>query len=224
MAGFGQMPVGMLTRDAAGDSLAGPSLDRTTMPPPLSIVIVDDDAERAQTIRDALISDRNSNVTIVPPGPGLARRIAALDPELVLIDADNPSRDEMEELTIASGPLERPVAIFVNSSDSGTTRAMVEAGVAAYVVDGLTPNRVGPVVDAAIARFSMLHQVRTELAVTRAALEDRKVIDRAKGIIMRTRDLSEDEAYALMRRSAMEKGRKIAEIARAIVTAAELLK
>lgn len=191
---------------------------------PLTIIIVDSDPERARTICDGLGDMPDAQYSILPPGIGLASRIAALNPDLVLIDADNASRDEMEELTVASGPLERPVAVFVNRSDSALTRAMVEAGVAAYVVDGLTPARVGPVVDAAIARFNMLQKVRAELEATRAALEDRKVIDRAKGIVMRARNISEDEAYALMRRSAMEKGRKIAEIARAIVTAAEVLK
>ncbi|MBA4491902.1 ANTAR domain-containing response regulator [Paracoccus sp. S1E-3] len=191
---------------------------------PLSIVIVDSDSERARTICDGLAGMAGARYAIVPPGPGLARRIAALHPDLVLIDADNASRDEMEELTLASGPMERPVAVFVNQSDSALTRAMVEAGVAAYVVDGLTQARVAPVVDAAIARFNMLQKVRTELDATRAALEDRKVIDRAKGIVMRARNIPEEEAYALLRRSAMEKGRKIAEIARAVVTAAEVLK
>lgn len=191
---------------------------------PLTIIIVDSDPERARTICDGLAELPGAAYSILPPGDGLGGRIAALNPDLVLIDADNASRDEMEELTVASGPLERPVAVFVNRSDRALTRAMIEAGIAAYVVDGLATARIGPVVDAAIARFNMLQKVRAELHATRAALEDRKIIDRAKGIVMRARNIPEDEAYALMRRSAMEKGRRIAEIARAIVTAAEVLK
>lgn len=194
------------------------------MATPLSIIIVDSDPERARTICDGLDGMPDTRFTVVPPGQGLARRISALNPDLVLIDADNAARDEMEELTLASGPMERPVAVFINRSDSAMTRAMIEAGVAAYVVDGLAPARIGPVVDAAIARFNLLQKMRSELSATRAALEDRKQIDRAKGIVMRARGISEDEAYALMRRNAMEKGRKIADIARAIVTAAEVLK
>lgn len=190
----------------------------------LFIVVVEGDPERGGVIRDALSAEPGTDVRVIEPGPGLSRRIAAMQPDLVLIDAANPSRDQLEELTLASGPLERPVAIFVDRSDSGTTRAVVEAGVAAYVVDGLTPSRIRPVLDAAVARFSMLHKVRTELAQTRAALEERKLIDRAKGILMRARDLSEDEAYSLMRKTAMEKGRKMADIAQAIVTASEMLK
>lgn len=191
----------------------------------LFIVVVESDPERARVITEALARDAGeTNVTVIAPEPGLARRIASLQPDLVLIEAANPSRDELEELTLASGPLERPVAIFVDKTDKGTTRAMVEAGVAAYVVDGLRPSRISNILETAVARFGLLHQIRTELAATRAALEERKLIDRAKGIVMRSRGLSEDEAYALMRRAAMEKGRKIAEIASAIVTAAEVLK
>ena len=193
------------------------------MPETLFIVIVEGDPERAATITEAL-KGPGLDLRVIEPGPGLARRIAALQPELVLIDAASPSRDELEELTLASGPMERPVAIFVDRSDSHMTRAVVESGVAAYVVDGLKPSRLRPVLDAAVARFNMLHKMRAELAQTRAALEERKLIDRAKGIIMRARNLPEDEAYALMRKTAMEKGRKIAEIAQAIVTASEMLK
>lgn len=189
----------------------------------LFIIVVEGDPERAAIILDALASP-GVDLRVIEPGPGLARRIAALQPDLVLIDAASPSRDEMEELTLASGPLERPVAIFVDRSDANMTRAVVEAGVAAYVVDGLTPSRLRPVLDAAVARFNMLHRMRTELAQTRAALEERKLIDRAKGIVMRARNLPEDEAYALMRKTAMEKGRKMADIAQAIVTASEMLK
>lgn len=189
----------------------------------LFIVVVEGDPERAAIISDALAAS-GVRLRVIEPGPGLARRIAAIQPELVLIDAANPSRDELEELTLASGPMERPVAIFVDQSDSGMTRAVVEAGVAAYVVDGLKPSRLRPVLDAAVARFNMLHKMRAELAQTRAALEERKLIDRAKGILMRARGLGEDEAYSLMRKTAMEKGRKIVDIAQAIVTASEMLK
>lgn len=189
----------------------------------LFVVVVEGDPERAAIISEALIAS-GIELRVIEPGPGLARRIAAMQPELVLIDAANPSRDELEELTLASGPIERPVAIFVDQSDSNMTRSVVEAGVAAYVVDGLKPSRLRPVLDAAVARFNMLHRMRTELAQTRAALEERKLIDRAKGILMRARGLSEDEAYSMMRKTAMEKGRRIADIAQAIVTASEMLK
>ncbi|MBL9058040.1 MAG: ANTAR domain-containing protein, partial [Rhodobacteraceae bacterium] len=132
--------------------------------------------------------------------------------------------DELEELTLAAGPLERPVAMFVDRSDQGLTRAAIEAGVSAYVVDGLRSERLRPILDAAIARFHMFARMRTELAATKAALEERKVIDRAKGILMRAKGIGEEEAYALMRKTAMDQGKRLGELAQALVTAAELLR
>lgn len=193
---------------------------------PLSIAIVEKDPERAAMIRDALIAagERAADITVIGDDTGLARRIAAAKPDLVLIDLASPSRDEMEELTLATGPLERPVAMFVDRSDPGLIRAAIEAGVSAYVVDGLRADRIRPILDAAIARFHMFRSIREELAATRAALEERKVIDRAKGLLMRAKGIGEDEAYALLRRAAMDQKRKIADVARALVMAADLLR
>jgi len=154
---------------------------------------------------------------------GLARRISEQNPDVVLIDIANPSRDTLEELALASGPMDRPVAMFVDRSGAGLTTSAIEAGVSAYVVDGLRADRLKPVLDAAVARFHMFRRMRTELAATRRALEERKVIDRAKGLLMKARGLDEDAAYALLRRTAMEQNRKIVDVAEALVTAAGLL-
>jgi response regulator NasT len=129
----------------------------------------------------------------------------------------------LEELTVASGPLERPVAMFVSGAAGGLAKAAVEAGVSAYVVDGLQAERIKPVIDTAIARFQVLRQMRTELAETRRALEERKVIDRAKGLLMKAKGVPEDEAYALLRKTAMNQNRRVAEVAEALVTASGLL-
>lgn len=153
----------------------------------------------------------------------LARRIAAYDPDIVLIDVADPSRDVLEELALVSGPMERPVAMFVDRSDEQMTRAAIEAGVSAYVVDGLRPERVKPILDAAIARFHLFHKMRAELAATRAALEERKTIDRAKAILMKARGIDEGAAYALLRKTAMDQNRRMAEIAQQLVMAAGLL-
>ena len=190
----------------------------------ISIVVVERDPERAAMIYEALREAGESNVTIIAEQSGLAQRISERQPDLVLIDVNSPSRDVLEELTLASGPMERPVAIFVDRSDPGQTKAAIEAGVSAYVVDGMRPDRIKPVIDAAIARFHMFHKMRAELQATRAALEERKLTDRAKGMLMRARGITEDEAYALMRKTAMDKGMRIADVAQALVTAAELLK
>ncbi|WP_022706106.1 MULTISPECIES: ANTAR domain-containing response regulator [Paracoccus] len=193
------------------------------MSQPLSIVVVEEDRDRAIAIMDALRDAGDHEVHVIGQATGLARKIAACQPDIVLIDIDNPTRDMLEELTLASGPLDRPVAMFVSGAAGGLARAAVEAGVSAYVVDGLLPERLKPVMDTAIARFQMMRQMRSELAETRRALEERKVIDRAKGLLMKSRRIDEDAAYALLRRTAMDQGRKIVEVAQALVTASELL-
>jgi response regulator NasT len=190
----------------------------------LSIVVVEKDRERAMLIVDSLREAGDHEIFVISEETSLARRIAERRPDLVLIDLASPSRDVLEELTLASGPLERPVAMFVDQSDEGLTLAAIEAGVSAYVVDGLRADRIKPILDAAIARFHVFHRMRQELATTKAALEERKIIDRAKGLLMRSRGIDEDAAYALLRKTAMDQGRKIVDLAQALVTAAALLK
>lgn len=189
----------------------------------LTIVIVEEDRDRAKAIVDGLRESGDHDVHVIGSVSSLARKIASLSPDVVLIDIDNPTRDMLEELTLASGPLERPVAMFVSGAAGGLAREAVEAGVSAYVVDGLRPERLQPVMDAAIARFQMMRQMRKELSETRRALEERKVIERAKGLLMKARAIGEDEAYAILRRAAMDQGRRVADVAEALVTAAGLL-
>lgn len=154
---------------------------------------------RALAIADALTDAGGMEVQVSGSTTGLARKIAAHAPDVVLIDIDNPTRDMIEGLTLASGPLERPVAMFVPPEGGGLAGQAVEAGVSAYAVDGLAPARIKAVLDTAIARFRQTRQMRTQLAEMRRALEERKVIDRAKGLLMKARGLDEAEAYALMR-------------------------
>lgn len=189
----------------------------------LSIVIVEKDRDRALLIIDSLNAVGTHDITVISEEAGLARKISERNPDVVLVDVANPSRDMIEELTLASSPLERPVAMFVDKSDSTLTKQAVEAGVSAYVVDGLRPERILPVLDAAITRFHMFQRMRTELEATKKALEERKIIDRAKGILMRARGIGEDEAYALMRKAAMDQNRRLRDVAEALVTAAGLL-
>lgn len=189
----------------------------------MMIVVVEEDRDRALSIVDALKDSGDCDVVVIANATGLARRIAAHKPDVVLIDIDNPSRDMLEELTLASGPLERPVAMFVSAAASALSRTAVEAGVSAYVVDGLQPERLRPVLETAIARFQIMRQMRSELAETRRALEERKMIDRAKGLLMKARGIDENDAYALLRKTAMDQGRRVGDVAEALVTAAGLL-
>lgn len=189
----------------------------------LSIIIVETDRDRAQLIAETLQEAGDYDLHVISEPTRLAQQIRALQPDMVLIDIANPSRDMLEELALASGPLERPVAMFVDASGDGMATAAIEAGVSAYVVDGLQPARIKPILDAATSRFRMFQRMRTELAETKRALEERKVIDRAKGMIMKSRGVDEDEAYAILRKAAMDRGKRLAEVAEALVTAAGLL-
>ncbi|MEL6476888.1 MAG: ANTAR domain-containing protein [Pseudomonadota bacterium] len=190
----------------------------------LRIAVVEEDRERALLIVDGLKDAGDYDITVVGDAAGLARRLSDLKPDVVLIDVADPNRDVLEAFALASGPLDRPVAMFVDRSDDQATKAAIEAGVSAYVVDGLRKERIKPVMDAAIARFHMYSRMRTELAATKAALAERKTIDRAKGLLMQAKGLSEEEAYALLRKTAMDQGRKVVDVATALVTAADLLR
>ncbi|KGB83475.1 MAG: two-component system response regulator [Confluentimicrobium sp.] len=193
------------------------------MPDALSIVVVEKDRERALLIVDSLREAGDFDIFVISEETGLARRISERNPDVVLVDVSNPSRDMLEELTLASSPMDRPVAMFVDRSDNSLTKAAIEAGVSAYVVDGLRADRIKPIMDAAIARFHMFQRMRVELQATKRALEERKVIDRAKGLLMKAKGIDEDEAYALLRKTAMDQGRKVVDVAQALVTAAGLL-
>lgn len=196
------------------------------MPPeasPLSIVLVEPDKNRAIQIIDSLKAAGNYDIRVIAESTGLARAVASFNPDVVLVDLANPSRDIIEELSVASTPLERPVAMFVDQSDDAMTKAAIEAGVSAYVVDGLRADRVKPILDAAITRFHMFSRVRKELETTKRALEERKVIDRAKGLLMKARGIDEDAAYSLLRKTAMDQNKRVVDVASALVTAAGLL-
>lgn len=193
------------------------------MAAPLKILIVEPDRDKALLMVDSLQEAGTYDISLISEMSGLSRRVSERDPDMVIIDITNPSRDMIEELTLATGPLERPVAMLVDQSDDSLTKAAIEAGVSAYVVDDVRPERIRPVIQAAITRFNMFRRMRDELAETKRALEERKVLDRAKGVLMKARGLSEDEAYGLLRKTAMDSGKKITEVAAALVTAADLL-
>lgn len=210
-----------LLLDIALDTFA---LQAMRMTEKLTVVVVEEDRDRAIGIVDALKRTSDCDVFVIGNYSGLSRKIAVHAPDIVLIDIDNPTRDMMEELTLASGPLDRPVAMFVSGAAGDLARTAIDAGVSAYVVDGLAPERLKPIMDTAIARFAMVRQMRNELAETRKALEERKVLDRAKGLIVKSRGIDEDAAYALLRKTAMDQGRRVADVAEALVTASGLLR
>jgi response regulator NasT len=194
------------------------------MPKPLRILVLEPDHTRATAIKDALTEGGWSDVTILPEMLCLARRLTEINPDIVLIDLTNPSRDVLEQVSAASDAKGRPVAMFVDQSDDNMTSAAVAAGLSAYVVGDLVPDCIKPVLKTAIARFQMMSQLRLELHAAKKALADRKVIDRAKGLLMRAKGISEEEAYALLRSTAMDQKRKVIDVAEALITATDLLK
>ncbi|MCD7059020.1 ANTAR domain-containing response regulator [Pelagibacterium xiamenense] len=193
------------------------------MPHELSILVVDDNRIRASIIEDGLREAGHVNVVVITEVNEVAARIGEIAPDVVIIDLENPNRDMLEHFFALSRALQRPIAMFVDKSDIGSMEAAVDAGVSAYVVDGLRKERIKPILDMAISRFRAFSRLRDELAAAKSELEDRKTIEKAKGILMKTRGLSEDEAYTLLRRTAMNQNRRVVEIAQSLITAAGLL-
>lgn len=189
----------------------------------LRILVVEPDPERVRQIVDALKSAGWSDVKALAQIAALDRTVREFLPDIVLIDLANPDRDTLEHISYATETAKRAVALFVDRTDDNLTKAALNAGVSAYVVDGLKMERIKSVLETAIARFKIMHQMQSELNAAKQALEDRKTIDRAKGILMRQRGVSEDEAYKLLRKTAMDQSRKVIDVAHALVTAADLL-
>ncbi|MGV3576342.1 MAG: ANTAR domain-containing response regulator [Devosia sp.] len=189
----------------------------------LSILVIDDNAIRASIIEAGLREAGHASVRVITDIEDVARRIGEIAPDVVIIDLENPNRDVLEHFFALSRTIKRPIAMFVDKSDPAEIEAAVDAGVSAYVVDGLRKDRIKPILDMAIVRFRAFSRLQGELEAARSELQGRKVIDKAKGILMTSRGLSEDAAYTLLRTTAMNQNRKIVEIAQAVVTAAELL-
>ena len=192
-------------------------------PKSLAILVIDENRIRAAIIEAGLREAGHERVTVTYDVTGIARRIAEFEPDVIVIDLENPNRDMLENMFQLSRAVKRPIAMFVDRSDSASIEAAVEAGVSAYVVDGLRQERVKPILDMAISRFNAFSRMARELEEVRSELESRKMVERAKGILMKSRGLSEEAAYALLRKTAMNQSRKIAEIAQSLVTAAGLL-
>ncbi len=190
----------------------------------LKIAIVDESPIRSAILEDGLREAGFTQVERIAETHNLLTRIYALDPDVILIDLENPSRDVLEQMFQMSRAVKRPVAMFVDQSDAASIQAAVDAGVSAYIVGGLKKERVTNILDLCISRFNAFSRLQSELDRAKDALEERKVIDRAKGILMKARKLTEEDAYALLRKTAMNENKKIVEIAQSVLTAAELLK
>lgn len=191
--------------------------------PALHILIIDADRIRASVIEEGLKEGGHTRVTVLTDTSQLVRRVVEIDPDVIVIDLENPSRDALEYMFQVSRAVQRPVAMFVDRTDQASIEAAIEAGVSAYVVDGLKKDRIKSILDTAVSRFRAFDRLRRDLDDARSELAERKTVERAKGILMRTRGMSEADAYALLRSTAMRQSRRIAEIAESLITAAGLL-
>ena len=190
---------------------------------PLKILVIDENPIR-RAILDAGLKDAGfTDITLMGDTNGLLERIYTVDPDVIIIDLQNPSRDVLEQMFQVSRIVRRPIAMFVDQSDRATIEKAIDAGVSAYIVDGLKRERVRAILDMTISRFGAFERLRAELEETKSALKERKVIEKAKGILMKSRGLDEEAAYALLRRTAMSKGKRIGDIADSLVSAIDLL-
>jgi response regulator NasT len=189
----------------------------------LRVLVVDESRMRAADICAGLALAGHQVAAILPSALDLADQVGKLRPDVILIETDSPSRDTLEHLGVVNREAPRPVVIFARESDADVIRAAVRAGVSAYVVDGLDPQRIQPVIEVARARFEDYQLLRRELADATQKLSERKLVERAKGILMKSRNMDEDAAYKALRRLAMDRGKPLAAVARDVVDMAQLL-
>ncbi|HVI29831.1 ANTAR domain-containing response regulator [Hansschlegelia sp.] len=190
---------------------------------PVKIVLIDESPVRAAILEEGLRAAGHEAIMLISDHVNLLERIYAIDPDVILIDLENPSRDVLEQMFQVSRAVRRPVGMFVDQTDAASIELAIDAGVSAYVVDGLKKERIKPILDTTISRFNAFAKLKAELEQAKGQLEERKIIDRAKGILMRSKNIDEEQAYVLLRKVAMNEKKKISEIAQSVVTAAELL-
>lgn len=196
--------------------------------PDLEVVDPSDDyaltqVERSRTLRIGLLESGFNLVATLPADTFLQERLAQLQPDMVIVDAESDARDALEHVVMATRDAPRPIVMYSSDDEPSRVQAAVNAGVCAYIVAGLAPERIRPILDVAMARFQYEQALRKELAEARAELNDRKVIDRAKGLLMQRQGLTEQAAWQRLRKTAMDKGLKVAEVAQRILDVADLL-
>lgn len=188
----------------------------------LRVLVIDGIPGRASMVEQALTQAGYRVIGLIKKEDNLLRRVEEMQPDVIIIDLESPDRDTLESMRLINNALPRPVVMFAEDDDSRTIHAAVRAGVSAYVVDGLSAQRLKPILDVAIARFHEFQSLRHELEETRTKLADRKDVEKAKGILMR-RGMNEEEAYRSLRRLAMDRNMRIGEAARSLIAAADLL-
>ena len=204
------------------------SLRLVVIAPDLADFVSDDErsrelAERSRQLRIGLLENNYNLIAVLPADTFLAERLAQLQPDMIIVDAESEARDSLEHVVMATRDAPRPIVLFTNDSDTTHVKDAVAAGVSAYIVAGLSPERIRPILEVAMARFEHEQGLRVELADAKSELQNRKVIDRAKGLLMQRQQLSEQAAFEKLRKAAMDKGLRMAEVAQRMLDAADLL-
>ena len=189
----------------------------------LRVLLVDEDPERTATLRAALQVAGYQVVAEAHSAVELIGRVRSVKPDVIIIDRDSPDRDTLEHVCMVTRDDPRPIVMFTQDKDQARMREALKAGVSAYVVNGLSAERVQPIVDVALARFEQWQALRQELDQAQANLAERKLIERAKGIIMKQRKCSEEEAYRLLRKTAMDRNMRLSMVAETVIAMADLL-
>lgn len=191
---------------------------------PLKILIIDSNDERAAVVEAGLASYGDAQILRMGLLTDLVRKVEEIQPDVIFVDVDSPDRDTLENMRSVSAVMPRPIVMFVEESEASLAEEALRAGVSAYIVDGLSAKRVKPILDVAILRFKVFQKMRDELDKAKSDLASRKIVERAKGLLMEQRKLSEEDAYKLMRNTAMSEGKSILEIADSLISIARLLK
>ncbi|APX92213.1 hypothetical protein BWR19_04245 [Halomonas sp. 1513] len=193
------------------------------MPPALDVLLVDDEEVRAAMVEEALVREGHRVICHLKSPASLNEMVARHQPDVVIIDMESPDRDILDSMTQLNRENPRPVVFFADHHDPETMQSALKAGVSAYVVDGLAQGRVEPIIEVAIARFEAFQSMRQELDRTRTQLTERKRIERAKGLLMRHQSCDEEQAYQMLRKLAMDRGQRIAEVATSVIDILERL-
>ena len=190
----------------------------------LRILVIDEDAARAEALVESLAETGYETVGVIDPKADLLAKVKELSPDMIIVDMESPSRDTIEDMRRITAERPRPIVMFVDQSDETTTAEAMRLGISAYVIDGLNPARVKPILDVAMARFVEFQKLRSELDQAKMDLADRKTIERAKGLLMKTRDIPEEQAHRLMQKLAMDQNQRLVDVARSILALAQVFK
>jgi len=188
----------------------------------LRILVIDEDQARADALVQSLTAAGYETVGVIDLKDDLLAKVRDLAPDLIIVDMESPSRDTLEDMRRITADRPRPIVMFVDQSDESTTEEAMRVGISAYVIDGLNPARVKPILDVAVARFTAFQKLRNELDQAKMDLAERKIIERAKALLIKSRGIPEDQAHRLLQKLAMDQNQRLVDVARSILALAQV--